>query len=83
MIFTDGMDWHSDNATFNSNVRRLDEEGVIVYPIRYETRATTDGSHASKSADTAVADNRRDPSAAERHDCADVSRWRSDTDFRK
>lgn len=42
VIFTDGMDWHSDNATFNSNVRWLDEEGVIVYPIRYETRATTE-----------------------------------------
>ena len=42
VIFTDGMDWHSDNATFNSNVRWLDEEGVVVYPIRYETRATTE-----------------------------------------
>lgn len=42
VIFTDGMDWHSDNASFNSNVRWLDEEGVIVYPIRYDTRATTE-----------------------------------------
>ena len=42
VIFTDGMDWHSDNATFNSTVRYLDEEGVIVYPIRYDTRATTE-----------------------------------------
>jgi hypothetical protein len=42
VIFTDGMDWHSDKASFNSNVRWLDEEGVIVYPIRYETRATTE-----------------------------------------
>ena len=42
VIFTDGMDWHSDNATFASNIRWLDEEGVIVYPIRYETRATTE-----------------------------------------
>ena len=42
VIFTDGMDWHSDNATFNSTVRWLDEEGVIVYPIRYDTRATTE-----------------------------------------
>ena len=42
VIFTDGMDWHSDTATFNSNIRWLDEEGVIVYPIRYETRATTE-----------------------------------------
>ncbi|HEY2963856.1 MAG TPA: VWA domain-containing protein [Pyrinomonadaceae bacterium] len=42
VIFTDGMDWHSDSATFNSNIRWLDEEGVIVYPIRFDTRATTE-----------------------------------------
>ena len=42
VIFTDGMDWHSDKATFNSTARYLDEEGVIVYPIRYDTRATTE-----------------------------------------
>jgi hypothetical protein len=36
------MDWHSDSATFEGNVRFLDEEGVIVYPIRYDTRATTE-----------------------------------------
>src|ERR1051325_1264506 len=42
VIFTDGMDWHSDSATFEGNVRYLDEEGVVVYPIRYDTRATTE-----------------------------------------
>jgi hypothetical protein len=42
VIFTDGMDWHSDSATLEGNVRFLDEEGVIVYPIRYETRAATE-----------------------------------------
>jgi hypothetical protein len=42
VIFTDGMDWHSDSSTFKDNVRFLDEEGVIVYPIRYDTRATTE-----------------------------------------
>lgn len=42
VIFTDGMDWHSDAATFNSTIRWLDEEGVIVYPIRYDTRETTE-----------------------------------------
>ena len=42
VLFSDGMDWHSDSATFHSTVRWLDEEGVIVYPIRYETRATTE-----------------------------------------
>jgi hypothetical protein len=38
VIFTDGVDWFSDDATFKSTVRWLDEEGVIVYPIRYNTR---------------------------------------------
>lgn len=42
VIFTDGMDWHSDSATFDGTVRYLDEEGVMVYPIRYDTRATTE-----------------------------------------
>src|ERR1041385_647748 len=42
VIFTDGMDWHSDEATFEGTLRGLDEEGVVFYPIRYETRATTE-----------------------------------------
>lgn len=42
VIFTDGMDWHSDSASFDGTLRYLDEEGVIVYPIRYDTRATTE-----------------------------------------
>jgi von Willebrand factor type A domain len=42
VIFTDGMDWHSDHATFDGTVRYLDEEGVMFYPIRYDTRATTE-----------------------------------------
>jgi hypothetical protein len=42
VIFTDAVDWHSDEATFNSTVRWLDEEGVIVYPIRYDTREATE-----------------------------------------
>ena len=42
VIFTDGMDWHSDSATCDGTLRWLDEEGVVVYPIRYDTRATTE-----------------------------------------
>ncbi len=42
VVFTDGVDWHSDRATFDGTIRWLDEEGVIVYPIRYETRAETE-----------------------------------------
>lgn len=42
VLFTDGVDYHSDEATFDGTLRGLDEEGVIVYPIRYDTRAQTE-----------------------------------------
>ena len=42
VLFSDGVDWHSDRASFESTLRGLDEEGVIVYPIRFETRAETE-----------------------------------------
>lgn len=42
VIFTDGVDYHSDYATFDRTLRGLDEEGVLVYPIRYNTRAATE-----------------------------------------
>lgn len=42
VIFTDGMDWHSQQSTFESTTKELDESGVIVYPIRFETRAETE-----------------------------------------
>jgi Mg-chelatase subunit ChlD len=42
VLFTDGVDWRSDDASFDSTLKWLDEEGVIVYPIRYETRAETE-----------------------------------------
>jgi hypothetical protein len=42
VLFTDGVDWHSDQASFDSTLHWLDEEGVIVYPIRYETRDETE-----------------------------------------
>lgn len=42
VLFTDGVDMHSVQSTFNSTLRGLDEEGVIVYPIRYDTRAETE-----------------------------------------
>lgn len=42
VIFSDGVDWHSDTQTYESTARWLDEEGVIVYPIRYDTRAATE-----------------------------------------
>ena len=42
VIFTDGVDWFSSESTFDGTMRWLDEEGVIVYPIRYDTRAATE-----------------------------------------
>jgi hypothetical protein len=42
VVFTDGVDWHSDYATLDTTLRGLDEEGVIVYPIRYDTRGQTE-----------------------------------------
>ena len=51
VLFSDGMDWHSDSATFDGTLRWLDEEGVIIYPIRYDTRATTERLAREQSAD--------------------------------
>ncbi len=42
MIFTDGVDYRSDVYRFGQNIRALQESGVIVYPIRYDTRAETE-----------------------------------------
>ena len=42
VVFTDGVDWYSDRATFEGTVRYIDESGVVIYPIRYETRAATE-----------------------------------------
>jgi len=42
VIFTDGVDWHSEGATFDDTIHNLDESGVIVYPIRFDTRAETE-----------------------------------------
>ncbi|CAN5799008.1 hypothetical protein BH18ACI4_BH18ACI4_19300 [soil metagenome] len=42
VIFTDGVDYHSDLASFDGTLRGLDEEGVLVYPIRYNTREDTE-----------------------------------------
>ena len=54
VLFSDGMDWHSDRATFEGTVRSLDEEGVVVYPIRYETRATTEALAREQANSTAT-----------------------------
>lgn len=42
VLFTDGVDNRSDAATYEENVREVEESGVIVYPIRYDTRAAVE-----------------------------------------
>lgn len=41
VLFSDGVDFHSDDATFDKTLHWLDEEAVLVYPIRYDTREAT------------------------------------------
>jgi hypothetical protein len=38
VIFTDGVDSYSDRATYEQNRKAIEESGIIVYPIRYDTR---------------------------------------------
>jgi Mg-chelatase subunit ChlD len=52
VIFTDGMDWHSESSTFESTIHDLDESGVIVYPIRFDTRADTERLARQQAAET-------------------------------
>ncbi len=42
VLFTDGVDYRSDRETYDKNIRVVEESGVIVYPIRFETRADTE-----------------------------------------
>ncbi|MDQ5844088.1 MAG: VWA domain-containing protein [Acidobacteriota bacterium] len=42
VLFSDGVDWRSDQATFDGTLHWLDEEGAIVYAIRYDTRDETE-----------------------------------------
>ena len=38
VIFTDGVDSYSDRESYDRNRRAIEEAGIIVYPIRYDTR---------------------------------------------
>ena len=43
VVFTDGVHWHSDRGgSYEGTLKNLDETGVIVYPIRFDTRAETE-----------------------------------------
>jgi VWFA-related protein len=38
VIFTDGVDSYSDRESYDRNRRMIEEAGIIIYPIRYDTR---------------------------------------------
>jgi VWFA-related protein len=42
VIFSDGVDYRSDYATAESTLRFLEAEGVVVYAIRFSTRAAAE-----------------------------------------
>lgn len=42
VLFSDGVDYRSFDTRFDDNIRALEEAGIIVYPIRYDTRGETE-----------------------------------------
>jgi VWFA-related protein len=42
VIFSDGVDYRSDYASSESTLRSLEQDGVLVYPIRFSTRAAAE-----------------------------------------
>ncbi|MBS1806691.1 MAG: VWA domain-containing protein [Acidobacteria bacterium] len=42
VLFSDGVDWKSLDTRFDDNIRMVEEAGIIVYPIRYDTRWETE-----------------------------------------
>lgn len=54
VLFSDGVDFRSESANFDSTLRNLDEEGIIVYPIRYDTRKETERIAREQSQNTGV-----------------------------
>lgn len=42
VMFTDGVDFHSERRTYEDNRRAVEESDVIVYPVRFDTRDETE-----------------------------------------
>jgi VWFA-related protein len=42
IMLTDGVDYRSDRRTYEDNRRAVEESDVIVYPVRFDTRAETE-----------------------------------------
>jgi VWFA-related protein len=52
VLFSDALDWRSESSTLEDSLRNLDESGVIIYPIRFETRAETERIARQQDAET-------------------------------
>jgi VWFA-related protein len=42
IMLTDGVDYRSDRHTYDDNRRAVEESDIIVYPVRFDTRAETE-----------------------------------------
>lgn len=42
VLFTDGVDWQSHDTSARDNFDEIEESGIIVFPIRFDTRADTE-----------------------------------------
>jgi len=42
VFLTDGVDFHSQSKTYDDNRRAVEESDVLVYPVRFDTRAETE-----------------------------------------
>ena len=42
VVFSDGVDYRSDYASAESTLRSLEQDGVVVYPIRFSTRVAAE-----------------------------------------
>lgn len=42
IMLTDGVDYRSDRRTYDDNRRAVEESDIIVYPVRFDTRAETE-----------------------------------------
>ena len=42
VMLTDGVDYRSDRRTYDDNRRAVEEADVVVYPVRFDTRAETE-----------------------------------------
>jgi VWFA-related protein len=42
VMLTDGLDYHSAQRTYDDNRRAVEESDIVVYPVRFDTRAETE-----------------------------------------